>query len=113
VLGWGAATAVVLTVYDFTGGSLKGFKRDTEIDEFERKQYLRKNRRRPIEETIAELGEGPSELSVPHHQLEIFTVTNSCCPAIHAPGYEERRRQRVKEAYGFDVNPVSTDPNAA
>jgi hypothetical protein len=48
----------VLGVYDYTGGSLTGFKKDRDVDEFERKEYLRKNRRRPIEETISELGEG-------------------------------------------------------
>jgi hypothetical protein len=33
--------------------------------------------------------------------------------AIRPPGYEERRRQRLKEKYGFEVNPVSADPNAS
>jgi hypothetical protein len=58
VLGFGALTAVVLGAYDYTGGALTGFKKNNEIDEFERKQELRKNRRRPIEQTISELGEG-------------------------------------------------------
>lgn len=58
VLGFGALTAVVLGAYDYTGGALTGYKRDPEMDEFERKENLRKNRRRPIEETIIELGEG-------------------------------------------------------
>jgi len=44
--------------FDYTGGALTGYKRDPEVDEFERKQALRKNRRRPIEETISEIGEG-------------------------------------------------------
>jgi hypothetical protein len=26
---------------------------------------------------------------------------------IRPPGYEERRRERIKEKYGFEVNPVS------
>jgi hypothetical protein len=47
-----------LGAYDYTGGALTGYKRDPEMDEFERKEYLRKNRRRPIEQTISELGEG-------------------------------------------------------
>jgi hypothetical protein len=25
---------------------------------------------------------------------------------IYPPGYEERRRQRLKEKYGLDINPV-------
>lgn len=32
--------------------------------------------------------------------------------AIYPPGYEERRRERLKEKYGVDINPVSVDPNA-
>jgi len=48
----------VLGAYDYTGGALTGYKKDPEMDEFERKEHLRKNRRRPIEQTISELGEG-------------------------------------------------------
>jgi hypothetical protein len=44
--------------FDYTGGSLSGFKKDKDLDEFERKEALRKNRRRPIQETLSELGEG-------------------------------------------------------
>ena len=51
-------TAVVLGAYDYTGGALTGYKKDKEVDEFDRKEYLRKNRRRPIEQTISEIGEG-------------------------------------------------------
>jgi hypothetical protein len=54
----GALTAVVLGAYDYTGGALTGYKKKSEMDEFERKELLRKNRRRPIEQTISELGEG-------------------------------------------------------
>lgn len=25
---------------------------------------------------------------------------------IQPPGYEERRRERIKETYGFEINPV-------
>ncbi|KAK3385051.1 hypothetical protein B0H63DRAFT_178002 [Podospora didyma] len=91
ILGWGAAGAVLLAVFDYTGGRLQGFGKDPEVDEYERKDMLRKNRRRPVEETIAELGEGRS---------------------IRPPGYEERRRQRLKETYGIEISPVSADPNA-
>lgn len=58
MIGFGALTAVVMSAYDFTGGSLRGFKKDKEIDDFERKEALRLNRRRPIDQTISELGEG-------------------------------------------------------
>jgi hypothetical protein len=58
VLGFGALTAVVMGAYDYTGGALTGYKKNKEMDEFERKQHLRKNRRIPIEQTVSELGEG-------------------------------------------------------
>ncbi|KIN00846.1 hypothetical protein OIDMADRAFT_18987 [Oidiodendron maius Zn] len=82
ILGLGALAAVVMSAYDYTGGSLSGFKKDKDLDEFERKEALRKNRRRPIQETISELGEGRG---------------------IYGPGYDERRRERIKEKYGIDV----------
>lgn len=37
---------------------MTGYERDAGVDEFERKMALRKNRRRPVEQTIAEIGEG-------------------------------------------------------
>ncbi|KAK0625226.1 hypothetical protein B0T17DRAFT_492354 [Bombardia bombarda] len=92
ILGWGTVTAVILSAYDYTGGTLRGARRDPEVDEYERKEKLRLNRRRPVEETLAEVGEGRS---------------------IRPPGYEERRRQRLKEKYGVDIQTVSADPNAA
>lgn len=63
ILGYGALFSVVLVVFDYTGGSLKGSRRSQELDEFDRKEYLRKNRRRPLEETLAEVGEGRCMLS--------------------------------------------------
>jgi len=82
VLGYGALAAVVLGTFDYTGGKLTGYSKDKNVDEFDRKEFLRKNRRRPIEQTIEELGEGRG---------------------IYGPGYEERRRERLKAAYGIDV----------
>lgn len=67
MLGYGVMTAVVMSAYDYLGGSLRGPKKDYTLDEFERKQELRKNRRRPIEETIAELGEGRGKCSLESH----------------------------------------------
>lgn len=59
VLGHGAIFAVVLTAFNFTGGTLQGYMRDERVhDEYERKEALRLNRRRPITETIADIGEG-------------------------------------------------------
>ncbi|KAI9680791.1 MAG: hypothetical protein M1817_004231 [Caeruleum heppii] len=86
VLGYGAGVAVILGAFDYTGGSLTGYTRDPDVDEFERKQILRKNRRRPIEQTVAELGEG-----------------------IYGPGYAERRRERLKDRYGVEITAPKPD----
>ncbi|OTB01976.1 hypothetical protein M426DRAFT_265272 [Hypoxylon sp. CI-4A] len=88
IIGFGAAFSVIMSAFEFTGGSLRGGPR-TEVpgmDEYDRKEYLRKNRRRPIEETISELGEGRD---------------------IRPAGYEERRRERLREKYGVEIKPVS------
>jgi putative N-acetylmannosamine-6-phosphate epimerase len=61
IIGYGVLTAVALAAFEFTGGTLKGYLNRPEVDEYERKEMLRKNRRRPIEETIAEIGEGRGE----------------------------------------------------
>lgn len=58
VLGYGAGLAVLLGTFDYTGGVLTGYSKDPEVDEYERKEMLRRNRRRPIQETVMELGEG-------------------------------------------------------
>lgn len=94
IVGMGAFTAVVLFVFDFTGGRLNGFKKDTEIDGYDRKEALRKNRRRPGEETIEQLGDGRGGV-------------------IHSPNYEAVRAERLKAAYGIEVQTFSADPNAA
>ncbi|KAI8953304.1 hypothetical protein F4801DRAFT_576757 [Xylaria longipes] len=88
IIGFGAAFSVVMTAFDYTGGNLRGKRTEVpEMDEYERKEYLRRNRRRPIEETIADIGEARG---------------------IEPPGYEERRRERLKEKYGVEIKPVST-----
>ncbi len=58
VLGYGASLAVIMAAFDYTGGSLFGYQRNPAIDEYDRKEALRANKRRPIQETIDELGEG-------------------------------------------------------
>jgi len=58
VVGYGAALSVVLAAFTYTGGKLTGYERDPTVDEVSRKEYLRKNRRRPVDEIVNELGEG-------------------------------------------------------
>ncbi|KAL8841346.1 MAG: hypothetical protein Q9170_000977 [Blastenia crenularia] len=87
VLGFGALLAILQGTYTYTGGKLSGFERDSTTDQYERKEGLRRNRRRPIEETLQEMGEGRG---------------------IYGPGYQERRRERIKERYGIDVAQASS-----
>ena len=58
MLGLGAGLATVQGVFDYTGGKLSGYSKDPHVDEYERKEDLRKNRRKPIQETLEQLGEG-------------------------------------------------------
>lgn len=74
VLGYGALIAVVMGAFQYSGaGSLgKAKATDPAIDEYDRKTQLRMNRRRPIEETLAEIGEGRGKLEAglfPYEQL--------------------------------------------
>lgn len=66
VLGWGAGLALVEGVAHYCGGGLEGYEKDPRVDEYERKQRLRKERRRPIEETLSELGEGRGTATLHH-----------------------------------------------
>lgn len=61
VVGLGALMAVASSAFQYTGGKLSGYDRDPNVDEYERKEAMRANRRRPITETISELGEGRGE----------------------------------------------------
>ena len=65
VLGYGAALAAILAAFDYTGGSLYGTYPVYGVDEVSRKEYIRKNRRRPVEETVHQLGEGRGEYMLP------------------------------------------------
>lgn len=47
-----------MAAFDYSGAKFSGYRKDTTVDEVDRKTELRKNRRKPIEETVAELGEG-------------------------------------------------------
>ena len=63
ILGYGALTSVVLGAFGYTGAKLTGYEREKGVDEYARKQQLRRNRRRPVEETLAEIGEGRGKFS--------------------------------------------------
>lgn len=61
VIGFGTLTAVTMAMADYTGGLWAKNRIRNGKDEYERKERLRLNRRRPIEETLAEVGEGRCE----------------------------------------------------
>jgi hypothetical protein len=71
VVGYGTALAILAGVFDYTGGAFTGPTYDPTVDEVARKEYLRKNKRRPIQETIAELGEGRGIFTVVKYGLSI------------------------------------------
>ncbi|KAF2481961.1 mitochondrial import inner membrane translocase subunit Tim17 family protein [Neohortaea acidophila] len=82
VLGYGAMLATTLGVFNYTGGKLTAPYEEEAIDRVGEKERMRKARRRPVEETVHELGEGRG---------------------VYAPGYAQRRADRIREAYGIDV----------
>jgi hypothetical protein len=58
MLGAGAAFSTVLTAYRYSNG-MRGHGADNENDdEVERREALKKIRRRPLSETLEQLGEG-------------------------------------------------------
>jgi hypothetical protein len=104
VLALGAFVGTAQGLFHVTGGKLDSFYK--EEDEFERKETIRRTTRLPVEQTVAELGEGRGkswQYKISAAVLDKLTLNTG----IRPPGYEERRRERIKEKYGFEVNPVS------
>jgi hypothetical protein len=71
-----------LGLFTYSGGNIEGRVEDPDADLYARSEKERKTWRVPVEQTIAEIGEGRG---------------------IYGPGYNERRKQRIKENYGIDV----------
>ena len=80
---------------------MTGYSRDADVDEFERKEQLRKARRRPVEETVAELGEGRGRDWT--HSISSLDRANQLSLGIYGPGYQERRRARLEKKYGIKI----------
>jgi len=99
MLGSAAAFSTIMAAYRYTNG-LRGVGdiRETDDDgEVERREELKKVRRRPLSETIQQLGEGRGESMFQSYDTLLIAA------GIYAPGHEERRRQRLLEKYGIDV----------
>lgn len=58
VLGAGAVYSVALSAYRYSSGLTGKDGNETEEDEVERKERMKKQRRRPLSETLEQLGEG-------------------------------------------------------
>lgn len=90
--------AVVLSAFQFTGGRLQGYRRDPEIDEVARKEYMRKNRRRPIDETVNQLGEGRGEFQE-ERSCGKWTLTYAVQESMRLDTQSgERRESRMRMA---------------
>ncbi|EPS45423.1 hypothetical protein H072_566 [Dactylellina haptotyla CBS 200.50] len=93
VFGYGAGLAILVATFEGSGSHFRGSRwKEGYIDEIVRKDEIRTTRRRPFEETIAEVGEGRG---------------------IYGPGYPERRRALLKEKYGLDIPAKPEKPYAA
>lgn len=90
MLGYGAGLAIVLSAFNYTGGKLSGYVKDPSVDGVERKEYMRKNRRRPLEETVQELGEGRGK-------LELY---RQVCPEVVLTDPSRYLRSRIRGAQG-------------
>lgn len=99
VLGLGAGSAVFQGVFDYCGGKFSGWDKDPNVDIVDQKEWLRKNKRRPVQETIDDIGEGRGESMLPFggRYVECAVI------GIYLAGYRERRADRIKQNYGIDV----------
>lgn len=99
MLGAGAAFSTVLTAYRYTNGLRGTASIETDEEEVQRRENAKKLRRRPLSETIEQMGEGRGGL----RQINTLSSASLTRAGIYAPGYEERRRQRLLAKYGIDV----------
>lgn len=106
IVGYGTFTAIAMTAWEYTGG-LRGKRPEIEgMDEFDRRENLRKNRRRPIEETLANVGEGRGECFQLARMEQIWDLKLTFA-GIQPPGFNERRKERLEEKYGVEIKTVS------
>ena len=99
MLGAGSATAIVMFGFRYTNG-ITGYKtlNDAGLDEVEEKEAYKRTYRRPLSETIEQLGEGRGKFDANRRIQSMLSILG-----IYAPGYEERRRERLLARYGIDV----------
>lgn len=74
VFGVGSGMALMLGVFDYTGGRFDGYFNRREEDSFEIRERMMRNRRKSLEETIAEVGEGRGTFELSLHPLCIYPL---------------------------------------
>ena len=98
VIGNGMAMAAIIAVMAYTADTIVRTPDEAQAERQARKEEVRKRFRRPINELVNEVGEGrgtPSSLG------PLRYADHS--PGIYPPGYDERRKQRMKERYGIEI----------
>jgi hypothetical protein len=110
VLGNGVLLGVALAGAQYTGGAVFSQRSDPDEDKFVTKEEVRRRFRRPVNEMINEIGEGRGNSSLLSWALYTYSPSyisrpyaNRISTGIYGPGYDERRKNRLKEAYGIDV----------
>lgn len=82
MLGAGACFGTAMAAFRYTNG-LSGFRQiETDEDEVERKEMLRKMRRRPLQETIEQLGEGRGERCMKSFTNADINVARHLCSRL-------------------------------
>ena len=98
VIGSGAAASVLMAVAFYTSQSYISSQQEAEEQKFVRKDEIRKRFRRPLNETVNEIGEGRGKCLT----VIACRITDSWL-GIYPPGYDERRKERIKARYGIEV----------
>lgn len=80
MLGFGAGVGVVMAAYSYSGG-LRGEHAHEERDEVERKWEEMRKYRSPIEETIAEIGEGRGKI-ISYPDAYQANISRNICPGL-------------------------------
>lgn len=100
-VGGGFALSVAMAVASYTGRSVfESASDEPQHDRIAYKEEAKTRYRRPVNETINELGEGRGKMIVKPRAL---TVELTALSGIYGPGYDQRRKQRIKERYGIDI----------
>ena len=99
MVGFATGSFIVFGAFEYSGGKLSEWRNAPVETELERKERLRKNRRRNVWETVTELGEGRGM----NYPFLVQGTHADTLVGVYGPGYKERRRQRILENYGIDV----------